>query len=109
MPENEITIEWTPFALSCLDDIYEYIVFREKSADSAIKLVNRIFDKVEQLKSFPESGQSEPLLEIGQDSRYLVEASYKIIYEYHLVHKMVIVTDVFHTRQYPGKVKRTSR
>jgi len=60
------------------------------------------------LEKFPESGQTEPLLTaIGQESRYLIEFSYKIIYEYHKANSMVIVTDIFHTNQNPKKVERS--
>ena len=108
MQGKEITLDWTPFALSCLNEIHDHITYKEKGSDQANKLVDKIFDRVEQLKSFPESGQKEPLLiEIGQESRYLVEASYKIIYEYHPVHSLVIITDVFQTSQYPVKIKRS--
>ena len=110
MQDKEIILDWTPFALSCLDEIHDYITFKEKRPDPANKIINTIFDRVEQLKTFPESGQVEPLLkEISQDSRYLVEASYKIIYEYHPVHASVIITDVFHTSQYPVKIQRSSK
>ncbi len=110
MSVKETSIQWTPFALSCLDEIYDYVAYKEKSNDPAFKLVNTIFEKVDQLKTFPESGQTEPLLKaIGQDSRYLIVASYKIIYEYHPIHKTVIVTDIFHTRQQPGKITRTKK
>lgn len=110
MPVKVTSIQWTPFALSCLDEIYDYIAYKEKSDDPAIKQVNTIFQKVDKLKTFPESGQTEPLLHaIDQDSRYLIVASYKIIYEYHPVHQTVIVTDIFHTRQQPGKITRTKK
>jgi plasmid stabilization system protein ParE len=110
MPNKKLTLKWTPFALSCLDQIYDYISFREKSDASAFKFVNEIFERVDQLIDFPEPGQAEPLLaEIGRDSRYLVIASYKIIYEYHSVRDSVIIIDIFHTSQYPEKVKRSSK
>jgi len=110
MPNKSIRLDWTPFALSCLDEIHDYIIFKEKSTELANKLVNRIFDRVDQLKDFPESGQQEPLLkESGYNGRYLVEASYKIIYEYHPLHKTVIIIDVFHTSQYPVKIRRSSK
>ncbi|MEQ8242800.1 type II toxin-antitoxin system RelE/ParE family toxin [Fulvivirga sp.] len=56
MPSKKNTIKWTPFALSCLDEIYEYVRFKEKFHPPAAKLVNTIFDKVEQLTAFSESG-----------------------------------------------------
>ncbi len=110
MQNKEISLNWTPFALGCLDEIHAYITYKEKSPEQANKLIARVFDRVEQLKNFPDSGQKEPLLtDVGQDSRYLVEASYKIIYEYHPIHRLIIVTDIFHTSQYPVKIKRSSK
>jgi len=102
-------LDWTPFALSRLNEIHDYILFKEKSIEIADTLIFSIFDRTEQLKNFPESGQKELLLkEKGLDSRYLVEASYKIIYEFHPSIQSVIVTDVFHTSQYPLKIQRSS-
>jgi plasmid stabilization system protein ParE len=93
-----------------LDEIYDYIVFREKSTSPAQKLIDRIFEKTDQLSEYPESGQPEPLLvEIGQDSRYLVEASYKIIFEYNPLKELVVIIDVFHTSQNPIKIERSSK
>lgn len=108
MDESNVEIDWTPFALGCLDEIYDFVAFDRHSPDIALKLIEKIFDRTEQLKNFPESGPPEPLLkEIGQNSRYLVESSYKIIYEYHPVHKVVIVTDIFQTSQNPTKMERS--
>lgn len=108
MEGSKISLEWTPFALGCLDEIHDYITYQEKSIQPANILINRIFDRVEQPTEFPESGQKEPLLK-ELDSRYLVEGSYKIIYEYHQKSRLVVITDVFHTKQYPAKIKRTSK
>jgi plasmid stabilization system protein ParE len=33
MPDKETAVQWTPFALSCLDEIYDYIAYKEKSDD----------------------------------------------------------------------------
>ncbi len=108
MPSNEITIKWTPFALSCLDDIHDYITSQEKSSKPANHLIEIIFDKVEQLAIFPESGQKEPLLlKKGQENRYLVAYSYKIIYQYLPSLGAIVITDVFHTSQYPIKIRRS--
>lgn len=75
MADKNIEVKWTPFALQCLDEIYDYIVFIEKFTSPAQKLIDKVFKKTDQLSELPELGQSEPLLvEIGQDSRYLVEA-----------------------------------
>ncbi len=109
MADRNIEINWTPFALQQLGNIFDHIFFKEKNIDLAQNVVDRIFNRTDQLKEFPESGSPEPLLnEIGQDSRFLLEASHKIIYEYHPVIEVVIVTDVFHTSQNPKKTRRSS-
>ena len=100
-----IKVYWTPFALSCLTQIHRYIAEEAKSPATALKFAAKIISRTDQLEFFPESGQKEILLqEIGQDSRYLVVNSYKIIYEYHAKENLVIITDIFHTKQNPKKV-----
>ena len=68
----------------------------------------RHFHYCSQLALLPDSGQIELLLKkIGQNSRYLVEGSYKIIYQHD--EKTVIITDVFHTSQNPKKIISRSK
>lgn len=109
MPPN-ITIKWTPFALGCLDEIYDYISFRENNHSPALKLINEIFNRTNQLINFPESGQTEMLLsENNQYGRYLIIKSYKIIYEYHANNQSIIITDIFHTSQDPINVSERNK
>ncbi len=98
---KEARIEWTAFALSELDSIYEYLA-GEASTDQAFQLIRDIFQRTSQLSRFPESGQEEELLK-EQGSRYLVEGTYKIIYQ--LAGEKVIITDVFHTSRNPEEMK----
>lgn len=58
-------IIWTEAALSDLNDIAEYIALDNPKA--AQKLVQRIFERVEDLEQFPEVGRKPPELE---NSRY---------------------------------------
>jgi toxin ParE1/3/4 len=102
---NSFLIHWTPFALERLDEIFEYIRHEAKSITPAQNFIQKILDRTDQLKRFPLSGAEEPLLVgTGQQSRYLVVNDYKIIYQ--LENKKVIITDVFHTKQNPEKIKR---
>ena len=102
---SHIKILWTPFALSCVDEIFDYVAGEAKSLRPAKKVTDRILKRTDQLKRFPESGQKETiLLKIGQNSRYLVEGNYKIIYEYHDDENIVVITDVFHVKQNPDKL-----
>jgi|SRR6185436_18941750 len=102
---NDFSIHWTPFALERLDEIFEYIKHEAKSITPAQKFIQKILERSDQLKRFPLSGAKEPLLiETGQESRYLVISDFKIIYQ--IENKDVIITDVFHTKQNPEKLKR---
>jgi len=59
-------IVWTEPALEQLDDIAEYIALDKP--DAAKKLVARIFENVDRLEQFPNSGREPPEL---SDSIYL--------------------------------------
>jgi|GEM_PF-304908 plasmid stabilization system protein ParE len=108
--DKDIEIKWTPFALFCLNEIHNYIKLKEKDVGKADRLIESIFSKVDQLKDFPNSGQVEQLLkEIGQDSRYLIKFRFKIIYEFNSDTSTIIITDIFHTSQDPGKLGRSSK
>ena len=100
-----ITIYWTPFALKSLDKIKDYIEQKTCSKTIATKYINKLISCVEQLKQFPDSGSEEELLKrLKQNSRYLAEGNYKIIYQSQ--NNKVIITDVFHVKQNPVKIKR---
>ena len=105
---KKVKIYWTPFALKSLDNIKEYIEQEAQSENIANKYVDKLVNRVEQLQDFPESGQKEELLKhLKQNSRYLVEGSYKIIYQYQ--DNKVIVTDVFHAKQNPIKISKRNK
>jgi plasmid stabilization system protein ParE len=105
---NEYRIYWTPFALRCLDEIYEFICSESKSTAPAQKFIESIFRRTDQLTHQPFAGPEEPLLkETGQGSRYLVIRSYKIIYQ--VSKRDVIITDIFHVKQNPEKIKRENK
>ncbi len=106
---KKINLQWTPFALSALNDIYNYIKKETHSETIASNYVSKLIDRIEQLSDFPNSGQEELLLKsIKQNSRYLVEGNYKIIYQ--IQEHSIIITDVFHVKQNPKKViKRNTK
>ena len=77
--------------------------FGSKVGNPGRQVFQKLIDRTEALKAHPYIGQSEPLLEaIGQQSRYIVEGNYKIIYQ--VESREVIVTDIFHTKQNPIKL-----
>lgn len=72
-----VTIIWTELAIDDLQSIHEYI-----SKDSKIyadRLIEKIINRVDQLKEFPRSGRvvSEFNSEI---IRELIEGNYRIVY-----------------------------
>ncbi len=100
-------IIWSNFASETLTDIYKY--YKETASKSvADKIKSKIFSATKQLLKQPESGQIEKSLEHLQEGhRYLVEYSYKIVYKQ--VKEGIIITDVFDTRQDPGKINEEKR
>lgn len=100
----DIAITWTPFALRCLDEIHYYIE-QESSIAMADKFIEKIFQKTDQLRTFPHSGQEENFLQrTGLKYRYLIEGNYKVIYEYIENELLIVVVDVFHTNQNPTNI-----
>ena len=106
---NNVKLDWTSFALKSLDEIKDCIEQETRSETIAIKYINKLIDRAEQLQNFPDSGSEEQLLKhLKQNSRYIVEGNYKIIYQHR--NNQVIITDVFHTKQYPVEIiKRHKR
>lgn len=101
-------IEWSPFALKCVNEIYFYISDKAKSDLPAENFIARLFERVEILETRPYVGQSEPHLEeSGIDGRYLVEGDYKIIYR--IEEDKISILDVFHTKQNPSKITRRAK
>ncbi|HEY4196522.1 MAG TPA: type II toxin-antitoxin system RelE/ParE family toxin, partial [Mucilaginibacter sp.] len=75
---EQIIIVITDSAYSDLEDIENYIA--QDSPAIARKFINRIFDKIDQLYSYPKSGKFVP--EIKDHSiRELLTNKYRIVYQ----------------------------
>ncbi len=72
-------IVWTEPALSDLDAIADYIALENPAAAAA--LVQRVFQHVEQLENFPQSG-SKPLELKKSRYRQIVEPPCRVFYRY---------------------------
>jgi len=70
-------IIWSPLAVERAAEIAEYI--SRDNPTAAEKWVDTVFSKVEQLKSFPESGRIVPEIN-SKDFRELIYGNYRIIY-----------------------------
>ena len=71
-------IEWTDQAENRVYDIAAYITL--DSIMEAEKWIDNIFDYVQRLEIFPESGRYVPELPTRKDLRELVFKNYRIIY-----------------------------
>ena len=70
-------VEWSPLALDRVTDIARYIA--KDNPYAAERWVNELFDAVERLADFPESGRVVP--EIGvRRIRELIFGAYRVIY-----------------------------
>lgn len=98
-------IIWTEFAEWNLEQVYEYAISKSFSKATAHKTVKGIILRVEQLELYPKSGQIEPQLSGHKKQfRYLVYKNYKIIY--FIENHKVYITDVFHCKISPKKMKK---
>ena len=70
-------VHWTETAEGHLDAIYAYIA--QNSPEYALRMVDRITRRSQQIATFPLSGRSVPEYEIKQ-IREVIEAPYRIIY-----------------------------
>ena len=69
-------IIWSPLAVERAAEIAEYI--SRDNPTAAKKWVDTVFSKVDQLKSFPESGRIVPEID-SKDFRELIYGNYRII------------------------------
>ena len=87
-------IVWSPLAVDRASEIARYIAQDKPSA--AEKWINKVFTKVEQLKSSPEIGRIVPEISDNQ-FRELIYGNYRIIYR---IEKMQIsILTIRHGKQ----------
>ena len=71
-------IIWSPLAQKRLSDITDYIA--QDKPRAALNWVELVFDKVENLAAFPNSGRTVPELE-NKQYRELIIGNYRVIYK----------------------------
>jgi toxin ParE1/3/4 len=89
-----LRIFWSPLAVERLENIFEYI--SKEDANSAYKLIDRIFKKVETLSKFSERGRKVPEAN-REEIREIFESEYRIIYR--VESKRVIVLSIRNFKQ----------
>lgn len=100
-------IVWADFAIENLKEIFNYYSAKANKK-TAHKIRKQILNSANLLKNNPELGQVELYLEnLKQNHRYLVIGNYKLIYR--VFENLIIINDVFDTRQNPIKMNDESR
>jgi plasmid stabilization system protein ParE len=95
-------IIWTSFAQFQLNLVYEFAY--ELSPTYADKVILGIDQSIQQLTEFPLSGTIEPrLVSMADEYRFVLYSYFKVIYRVEPPNVIVIV-NVFDTRQDPEKM-----
>ena len=85
-----------------LTEIYKYYD-REVSEETALRIVNRILDAIEELERLPSIGAIELRLQkLDLVYKYMVVDNYKIIYR--VEQDIIYINDIFDGRQDPHKI-----
>ena len=82
-----VKIVWTVFAIEDLQLIHDYIA--KDYMTYASRLIDKLIERMEQLKTFPKSGRVVPEFD-NTAIRELIEGNYRIIYEIRADHIGII-------------------
>ena len=89
-------VHWTHTAIEHLQAIHTYIA--KTSPDYALRIVDRLTRRSQQISEFPLSGRSVPEFELGQ-IREVFEGPYQIIY--YIKPDQIDVLAIVHAAQRP--------
>lgn len=70
-------VEWSPLALARVEEIVHYIA--QDDPDAAARWANQLFDAVERLSAFPQSGRVVPEVGIPR-IREVIFGAYRVLY-----------------------------
>src|SRR6056297_830546 len=87
-----MNVHWTKTAESHLDAIYAYI--SQDSRTYALRMVDKLTRKTEQIATYPLSGRSVPEYE-RDDLREIIENPYRIIYR--IIEDQIDIVAIVHT------------
>ena len=86
-------IRWTSEAQTWLKDIHDYIA--RDNPSSALRVVQGIYEKVQSLRHFPDSGFVYRLEKEGE-IRILLYGHYRIAYLRRQEHQIIDILGIFH-------------
>lgn len=91
-------IQWSPLSLERISEIAENIAYDKPGA--SVNWVDSVFEAVERLKQFPESGRIVPEMK-RQDIREILLGNYRIIYR--IEDQYISILTVRHGKQLLSK------
>lgn len=86
---------WSPLAVEQVRDIAAYIALDKPSA--AVQWAEKIFNSVERLSDFPESGRVVPEIH-RNEIREIVQDNYRVIYKVKPKEILVLVVKSYHQK-----------
>jgi len=87
-------IIWSPLAIDRISEIADYIA--KDNIDASVKWIEDIFNEIERLRKFPESGRVVP--EIDKNNiREIIYRNYRIVYQ--IGDKEISILTVRHFKQ----------
>jgi len=89
-----VNVHWTDTAIEHLESIQAYIA--KTSPDYALRTVERLIRRSEQIAAFPESGRVVPEFEVPQ-IREVLEGPYRVVY--YIKPDQIDVLAVLHSAQ----------
>ncbi len=87
-------IIWSPLSLDKVGEISDNI--GENNLEAGVKWLNQLFEKVESLQKFPQSGRIVPELN-RKDIRELIFGNYRIIYR--IDDDVIYILTIRHSKQ----------
>jgi addiction module RelE/StbE family toxin len=97
-----LKIIWSPLAVEQVQDIATYIALDKPSV--AIEWTDKIFNSVNQLKEFPDSGRIVPEIK-RKEIRELVLKNYRVIYKVKPKEILILVVKNYHQKLKNDDVK----
>ncbi len=96
-------IRFSPLAVDDLSEIKRYITENHEDSTAAMRIVSRIFSRIDQLKQFPLLGEAlEHKVNLATSYRYLVCENYLVFYRVeqsviHIVRVLYAKSDYLNT------------
>jgi plasmid stabilization system protein ParE len=102
-------VKFTDKAFEAIKELKNFLIVNQNiPEDKASKIISKIIDSAQDLKSFPNRGKNEEYLDhLGLNHKRIIVKHCKVIYR--IVSETIYITDVFDTRQSPNELKKRAK